>query len=152
MVRALRPWRETAIRPLEDLYKEMDNLVSHFFGDDRSNIGDGFAPRVNLVETEAEYEVTADLPGIDVSHVNVELHEGQLTISGKRAMEEKKEGKSYLHVERAYGEFRRVIPIAAPVDEQKISAEYKDGVLKVVLPKSSKVRPTKITVTSGTQS
>jgi HSP20 family protein len=137
------------MRPLEDLYREMDSLVHHFFGDEgRESTRQNFAPSVNVAETEAQYEVTADLPGINPEDVNVELHEGQVTISGKRETEKEETGKTFHRVERQYGEFRRTISLPVPVDEQKITASYKDGVLNVVLPKSEKVKPTRIPINS----
>ena len=149
MSRTLRPWRGTAMRPLEDLYREMDSLVHHFFGDEgRESARQNFAPSVNVAETEAQYEVTADLPGINPEDVNVELHEGQVTISGKRERENEETGKTFHRVERQYGEFHRTISLPVPVDEQKITASYKDGVLNVVLPKSEKVKPTRIPISS----
>ena len=150
MSRALRSWRGTAIRPLEDLYRDMDNLVQHLFGDEnRQAARDSFAPTLNLAETEASYELSADLPGIKPEDVNVEVQEGQITISGKREVEKEEQGKTFHRVERQYGEFRRTIALPLPVDEQKITAAYKDGVLTVNLPKSEKIKPTRIPVQSS---
>ncbi len=149
MSRALRNWRGTAIRPLEDLYRDMDNLVQHLFGDESRQVTrETFAPTLNVAETESQYEVTADLPGIKAEDVSVEVHEGQVTISGKRESEKEETGKTFHRVERQYGEFRRSVALPMPVDEQKITAAYKDGVLTVVLPKSEKVKPTRIQVQS----
>ena len=147
MSRTLRPWRGTALRPLEDLYRDMDSLVQHLFGDEnRAAARENFAPSMNVSETELQYEVSADLPGIKPEEVSVELHEGQLTISGKRESEQEETGKTFHRIERQYGEFRRTIALPLPVDEQKITAAYKDGVLTVVVPKSEKVKPTRIPV------
>ena len=147
MSRALRNWRGTAIRPLEDLYRDMDNLVQHLFGDESRQVArETFAPTLNVAETELQYELTADLPGIKAEDVSVEVHEGQVTISGKRESEKEETGKTFHRVERQYGEFRRSVALPMPVDEQKITASYKDGVLTVVLPKSEKVKPTRIQV------
>ncbi len=94
MNRALRSWRGTAIRPLEDLYRDMDNLVTHLFGDEeRQRERPSYAPTVNIAETEAQYEVTADLPGIQPEDVNVEVHEGQVTITGKREVRRRRPAK-----------------------------------------------------------
>lgn len=147
MSRTLRPWRGTALRPLEDLYRDMDSLVQHLFGDEnRAAARENFAPSMNVSETELQYEVSADLPGIKPEEVSVELHDGQVTISGKRESEKEETGKTFHRIERQYGEFRRTIALPLPVDEQKITAAYKDGVLTVVLPKSEKVKPTRIPV------
>jgi HSP20 family protein len=147
MTRSLRPWRGTGIRPLDDLYKEVDSLVQHFFGDEGSGNGTReFLPSINVAETDQGYEITVDLPGMKPEDVSVELHENQLTISGKREAEQEETGKRFHRVERRYGEFRRVITVPTPVDESKIAADYQQGVLKVFLPKSEKVKPTRIPI------
>ena len=150
MTRTLKPWRGTGIRPLDDLYREMDSLVQHFFADENGTNGTrDFVPRLNVSENESGYEVTVDLPGLKPEDVAVELHENQLTISGKREKEKEEKGKTFHRVERHYGEFRRVISVPTPVDEAKISADYRNGVLNVLLPKSEKVKPTRIQVNTS---
>lgn len=151
MVRTLRPWRDTRVRPMEDLCKEMDHLVSHLFSDSTRDKKTSFAPRVNIVETETGYEVSADLPGITPDDVSVELHEGQLTISGSREQEAAEEGKTFHRVERSYGEFKRVITIPEQVDEESIQADYANGVLTVLLPKSEKLKPTRIAINTASK-
>jgi HSP20 family protein len=147
MTRGLRPWRGTGIRPLDDLYKEMDSLVQHFFADDSgSNGGREFLPSINVAENENGYEVSVDLPGMKPEDVSVELHENQLTIAGKREAEAEQTGKTFHRIERRYGEFRRVITLPTPVDEGKIAADYQNGVLNVLLPKSEKLKPTRIPI------
>ena len=147
MARSLRPWRGTGIRPLDELYKEMDHLVHQFFADGNgSSGGREFVPTLNVAETDQGYEVTVDLPGIKPEDVTVELHENQLTIAGKREAEQEEQGRTYHRVERRSGEFRRVIELPVSVDESKIAAHYQQGVLKVALPKSEEVKPTRIAV------
>ena len=147
MVRNVRTWRNGNLVPFEDFYKEVDNLVGGLLhGSDRCGETRAFAPRINVVETESEFEVTADLPGINADDVSVELHEGELTIAGKRESEAESKEKTLHRVERVTGEFRRAISIDAPIDEDNIVAEYLDGVLKVTLSKSEKLRPKKIEV------
>ncbi len=149
MSRPLRPWRGAALRPLEDLYRDMDSLVQHLFGDEnRQAARENFRAERERRRDGAQYEVTADLPGIKPEDVSVELHEGQVTISGKRESEKEETGKTFHRIERQYGEFRRTVSLPVPVDEHKITAAYKDGVLTVVLPKTEKVRPTRIPVQS----
>lgn len=148
MKRAIRPWRGTGIRPLEDLYGEMDNLVQHFFGDEASGARKDFTPSLNVSEDEAGYEVTVDLPGLKPEDVSVELHENQLTISGRRESEHEETTKTYHRVERSTGEFRRVVNLPATVDDSKISADFDHGVLRINLPKSDKLKPTRIQIKS----
>ena len=150
MARSLRPWRGAAMRPLEDLYKEMDHLVQHFFGDEeRAVAAERFDARINIAETESQYEVTVDLPGVKAEDVSVEVHEGQLTVAGKRESEKEESTKTFHRLERQYGEFRRSITLPAAVDEQKIAASYTDGVLTITLPKVEKVKPTRVQIKTG---
>jgi HSP20 family protein len=134
---------------LDELYKEMDHLVHQFLSDDTGSNGRDFVPTLNVAESDNAYEVTVDLPGVKPEDVSVELHENQVTISGKREVEHEEMGRTFHRIECRSGEFRRVVALPVPVDETKISADYHQGVLKVVLPKSEKVKPTRITVKSS---
>lgn len=93
--------------------------------------------KVDLKETEDNYLVEADLPGVKKENINIEFHNGSLTISAKRdeTIEDKKE--NYVRRERHHGEFKRSLYIKN-VDENKINASFNDGVLKVTLPKLEK--------------
>ena len=147
MTLSLRPWRGTGIRPLDDLYREMDGLVQHFLGDDaQANVNREFVPHLNVSENPSGYQVTVDLPGMKPEDVSVEVHDNQLTISGKRQSEKEETGKTFHRIERRCGEFRRVVSLPAAVDETKITANYEHGVLQVTLPKSEKVKPTRIAI------
>ncbi len=151
MVRNVRTCRNGSSIPFEDFYREVDNMVGGLLrtGDcERSE----FAPRVNLVETEENFEVSADLPGVNADDVTVELHEGKLTIALKRDFGENDEGRTVHRMERSTGEFRRVIEINVPVDEDKIAADYEAGVLTITLPKSEEVRPKRIEVRTAASS
>ncbi|MDY0165104.1 MAG: Hsp20/alpha crystallin family protein [Thermoguttaceae bacterium] len=95
-----------------------------------------------------EYEITLDLPGLKPDEVNVELKENQLWVSGERRHEAEEKGKTYHRIERAYGQFRRVIPLASQVKTDAIEAEYHDGVLRITVPKSEAAQPKRIEVKS----
>jgi HSP20 family protein len=101
---------------------------------------------MNVAETEERYEVTVELPGMKPEEFQVELKNGQLWISGEKKEEREEKGKTFHRVERRYGEFRRVIPLPTPVEEGRIEAQYKDGVLHVILPKAAEARPKHIEV------
>jgi len=147
MARSFTPFRNGSLVPLEDFYKEVDSLVQNFLEpNDRAN---KFTPYANLAETESSYELSLDLPGVKPEEVNVEMNDGQLTVSGERRFEQEESGKTFHRIERSYGHFRRVVSIPAPVDESQIKATYQNGVLTVTLPKSDKVKPTKISVTAA---
>jgi len=106
---------------------------------------------MEVAETEKELLVTAEVPGIEPKDVEITVADGVLTIKGekKQATEEKKEG--YYLAERTYGAFTRAVALPVEVDEGKIEATYKDGVLKIRLPKAEnhKARVKKVEVKAG---
>ena len=139
MLGSLVPWRERSLLPAFpfsrlDPQGGMPALLDRFFGDEPW-MPEGFVPQTDLVETEDGFEVTVDLPGMKPDEVQVELHEGALLISGKREEEKEEEGKSFHRIERRHGEFRRMLPLPAAIDEERVEAKFEDGVLKVTVPK-----------------
>jgi HSP20 family protein len=124
-------------RLFEDVFRGFD-LSS--FGMDRWN-GTNSWPRIEISESEKEMQVTAELPGLEEKDIEVELANGVLAIRGEKKTET--EDKDRLFSERYYGRFERRIPLD-DIDEDKIDASFKNGVLNVTLPKSptapSKVR------------
>jgi HSP20 family protein len=133
----------TIWRPFQDLKKEMDRLWQEFFGKsylpERWEVVE-WAPAVDVSETEDEVIVKADLPGVKPEEIEINLVDNVLTIKGekKRETEEKKE--NYYRVERYYGSFMRAIQLPSEVDVEKVKAQYKDGVLKVILPKKPEAK------------
>ena len=103
----------------------------------------GFTPLVDVHETEEEYLVKVDLPGVKAENVNVEVNENVLAISGSRVAEET--GQAQL-VERPYGSFVRTLTIPRGVDSDSIEARYLDGVLELRIPKPAEQKPKKITI------
>jgi HSP20 family protein len=105
-----------------------------------------FVPRADVVETENEFDVTVDLPGMKPEDVKVEVKNGDLWITGKRAEEKEDKGATYHRVERRYGEFRRVLALPATIDRDKVAAKYDNGVLNVTVPKMEKAKAKHIEV------
>jgi HSP20 family protein len=150
-MRDLIPWRrgrDLTVRggdehPFFTLHREMNRLFDDFgrgfdltpFGSDRwlDRVGGNWHwPNIELRETDWEIKVTAELPGLDEKDVNVELSNGVLSISGEKKTES--EDKDQRFSERYYGRFERRIPVE-DVDEDKVSATFKKGLLTVILPK-----------------
>lgn len=148
MVRSLVPLWHRAPRSLFDLQSEMESLFQHPFAS-AGEVTPRITPRINLVETEHGYEVSAELPGLNPEDVKVELENGQLMISGEVKSESGEEGKTFHQVERWYGQFQRLLNVPDTLDEQHIEAEFTNGVLRIQLPKAEKVRPKKIEVKSS---
>jgi HSP20 family protein len=109
------------------------------------NKGD-WSPSLDIQENKDELIVTTDLPGMKKEEIELSVENGVLTISGERKNEESKEEGGWQRLERSYGSFQRSVALPRGVDESKVKAEYKDGVLKVTLNKSeiSKTKTIKI--------
>ena len=146
MLRSMVPWRERLPSTFSRFGDEMEELMERFFEAGNGWKIAGFSPFVNLAETDEGYEVTVELPGMKPEEVNVELHEGSLWITGEKKEELEEKGKTFHTIERRSGKFRRVIPLAVPVDEGKIDALFEHGILKVQVPKREQVKPKKIKV------
>ena len=106
----------------------------------------GFTPLVDVHETEEEYLVKVDVPGVKADDVNVEVNDNVLSISGSRAADET--GQAQL-VERPYGSFVRTLTLPQGVDSDSIEAGYQDGVLELRIPKPAERKPKKITIGGG---
>jgi len=114
--------------------------------DERDEGFANWAPAVDVEETEGEYLVKADLPDVKREDVKVGIEDGILGIEGERRMEKEEKGKRLHRVERAYGRFVRRLAVPTGVDARKVAAEFKDGVLRVHLPKSEEAKPRSIDV------
>ncbi|MBR0773436.1 Hsp20/alpha crystallin family protein [Bradyrhizobium diazoefficiens] len=93
------------------------------------------APAVDVAESDKAYEITAELPGLDEKNIDVKLANGGLTIRGEKKEQTEETKKDYYVSERRYGSFERYFPLPDDVNAEKIEATFKNGVLKVVLPK-----------------
>lgn len=108
-----------------------------------------WAPLVDITEDDKEYLIKAELPEVKKEDVKLTAHDDVLTITGERKYEKEEKDKKYHRVERAYGSFERSFTLPEDADAGKIAAEFKDGVLKVHLPKSEKAKPKSIEVKIG---
>ena len=141
-----------------DPFKELDELqnrLSTLFGrapvrkdggrEEAMTLAE-WAPLVDIIEEEKEYRIKAELPEVNKSDVKVAVQDDVLTIAGERTFEKEDTGRKYHRVERAYGSFARSFTLPEDADAAKVSADFKDGVLIVHLPKSEKARPKSIEV------
>jgi len=103
-------------------------------------------PKVDVSETDDHVIVKAEVPGMDKKDINVTMSDGILTIRGEKKQEKEEEKENYRFVERRYGSFSRSLRVPNGVDGNKIEAGYKDGVLKVVIPKSGSEKSRKIEI------
>jgi HSP20 family protein len=105
-----------------------------------------WTPSVDISESEGEYQIKAEIPDVKKDDVKVTLEDGVLTIQGERKYEKEEKGKKYHRIERSYGSFVRTFSLPDVIDEEKVKAEFKDGVLNLHLPKSEKAKPKAIEV------
>src|SRR3954466_9007407 len=106
-----------------------------------------WSPPVDILETENELVLKADLPEVDPKNVGIQLENGTLTLKGERKFEEQANGqRGYHRIERSYGSFVRAFSLPDTVDGEKVKADYKSGVLTVTLPKKEMAKPKTINV------
>jgi HSP20 family protein len=157
MFGSLVPWRrrESQITPenaLTEFRREMDDLFSSFFGETVPStekfFGHGFAPDFDISETDGEVILKADLPGVDPKDVEISLTGNTVTVRGEKKEETEEKGENVYKMERRYGGFCRAFALPSDVEEDKVEAAYKNGVLTVKLPKteSSKRKTIRIDV------
>lgn len=142
-----------AWQPIETLRKEIDRLFDNFGHDFwrspfraladfeplwSSKLATSFA--VDVTETDAAYEITAELPGMDEKNIDVKVVNGGLTIKGEKKDEKEEKKKDYYVSERRYGSFERYFRMPEGVDTDKIEANFKKGVLTVTLPKKAEAQ------------
>ena len=138
-----------------DPFRAMDALLRWDpFRDDLSRLtswagGFSFAPRFDVKETNDAYVLKADLPGVKEEDLDVSLSGNMLTISGNKEEEHKEEGEQYYAMERSYGSFARSFSLPESVDGEHVTAELKDGVLTLHVPKRAESQPKKIAIGKG---
>jgi len=132
---------------LNSLNRQMDRFWKSFFGRElREFYEERFTPYLDVAENNNEVLVKVDIPGIDEKDLSVKLSGDNLTIKGERKEEKEEKEKHFHRIERSYGNFQRVIALPVSIAETKISAEYKNGVLEIHLPKKAEAKPKEIPV------
>ena len=105
-----------------------------------------WSPVVDIEETELNYLIRAELPGLSKEKVKVTVEDGVLTLSGERDLERKVEGKTFHHIERSHGTFTRSFTLPENAEAESVSANYKDGLLEIRVAKSEEALPKSIEV------
>lgn len=106
----------------------------------------GWAPAIDVEETEKEYRIKADLPEVTKNDVKVSIEDGVLMIEGERRQEKEEKNKKFHRVERLYGKFVRRLNVPSDVAQEQVAAEFANGVLNVRLPKAAAAKPRNVEV------
>ncbi|MBN1959194.1 MAG: Hsp20/alpha crystallin family protein [Desulfuromonadales bacterium] len=138
-----------------DPFREMEEMLDPYSrsldwpfrgGRNLNTKGADWAPRVDISETDAEFCIKADVPGIKREDVKINIEDHILTISGENKREKEEKGEKFHRVERYYGSFQRSFTLPENVDEEKIDAGFKDGLLTLTIPKTEAAKPKSIEV------
>ncbi|MBD2299749.1 Hsp20/alpha crystallin family protein [Nostoc sp. FACHB-87] len=144
-IERLEPFRE-----LETLQRQMNRLFDRLTptnGGERTAFN--FVPAAEIEETDDTIHLRLEVPGLDAKDINVEVTPEAVSISGERKSETKIEEKGISRSEFRYGRFQRIIPLPSLVQHDKVEAEYKDGILRLTLPKSEAEKQKVVKVNIG---
>jgi HSP20 family protein len=145
---ALARW--TPYRDILSVRDEMNRVFNEAFG--RANNEDStwhsgaWSPAVDIYETDEALVMKAELPGFTKDDIYIELKDNTLVIKGERKREDEVKEGNYHRTERMYGAFQRVFMLPTTVDQEKVKAAYKDGILELHLPKVQAAQPKRIAV------
>jgi HSP20 family protein len=139
-------------RDLVGLQERMNRMFDESFrglqrsGNEDWALGGSWAPAVDIYERDGNIVLQAELPGVDAKEVDIRVENNTLSLRGERKWDNEVKQENYHRVERTYGSFSRSFTLPSVVDQEKIKAEYKDGVLRVTLPKKEEAKPKQISV------
>jgi HSP20 family protein len=139
------PFRDLMVMQ-DRMTRLIDETLSHFWKEDI--VRGVWAPPVDILERGNEVVLKVDLPGVSQNEIDIRVEENTLIIQGERRFIKDASDENYIQIERPYGTFRRIFNIPRTIDPEGIKASYKDGVLRVILPKKSETQPKQIAVES----
>ena len=135
-------------RDIARMQNEMGRLFDGLF-ESRGRASEAWVPALDVWETASDVVYAFDLPGLAESEISIEVADDTLTVTGERRRETTEEGDRYFRFERRYGTFSRAVGLPAGVEDSKIAASYKDGVLEVRVPKPEEAKPRRIQLGSA---
>ena len=133
----------------EDRFNRLFTQVFPRFFDEGDASITTWMPAVDIYETEHDLRLKAELPGVDPKDIEARVEDGTLYLQGERKFEKESKKENYHRIERTYGSFMRSFALPTSVDAYKVSAEYRDGVLTLTLPKKEEAKAKTITVQSS---
>ncbi|MCA9407656.1 MAG: Hsp20/alpha crystallin family protein [Candidatus Omnitrophica bacterium] len=145
----LTPWQPKKRDVFNELldwdYPFGSSLLPSLFQEKRLN-GQDWYPAIDISEDKNNVYVKADLPGLKKEDIQVSVHNDVLTIKGERKSESEHKDKNFHRVERSYGVFQRTLELGSAVDKTKVKANYKDGVLDIIIPKTEETKAQNIVI------
>lgn len=145
---ALIRWQP--FREIDTLQREMNRLFDRMsFPTELEDLGTVFVPAAEISQTPEAVHLKLEIPGIEAKDLDVQVTSESVSISGERKSETRTEEDGMTRTEFRYGKFQRVIPLPARIENTKVEAEYKDGILKLVLPKAEEEKNKVIKVNLG---
>jgi HSP20 family protein len=139
------PFRDLSILQ-ERMNRVFEDAAVRGWKNDEPSATTSWSPAVDIYETDSEIMFQAELPGVDRKDIALQLENNVLTLKGDRRFEKETNQENYHRIERSYGGFSRAFTIPTIVDEDKIRADYKDGILKIALPKKEQVKAKQIKI------
>jgi len=135
--------------PLRTLQSELDGIFDRLLARREGQTAlsaESYLPSLNLSESDSELQITMDVPGVKPEEVDIEVTGNTVRVRGEHKEEKEEKDRTYHCIERRTGSFFRAIELPCEVKRDKVVADYKDGVLKITLPKSEATKPHKVTV------
>jgi HSP20 family protein len=139
------PFRDFSILQ-ERMNRVFEDAAGRGWKNDEPSATTSWSPAVDIYETDNEILVQAELPGVERKDIALQLENNVLTLKGERKFEKETSQENYHRIERSYGGFSRAFTIPTTVDDDKIRADYKDGILKIALPKKEQVKAKQIKI------
>ncbi|TVQ66817.1 MAG: Hsp20/alpha crystallin family protein [Balneolaceae bacterium] len=134
-------------QPGTDLFgKRFSDIMDEFFNDAVTSRNEFFAPNIDISETDKQYLIDVEVPGLDKKDIELNVERNTLTVSGERRFENKEEGKTFHRVESSYGRFSRSFTLPENVDTETISANYNNGILSITVDKSEQMMKKQIKI------
>ena len=131
----------------EDFNRIFNSTLPRIFSGEEGLLGGNWAPSVDIYEDQNSITLEVDLPGLKPGDFNLSIENYRLTLSGERKFEKENKGDNWRRVERSYGNFTRSFNLPSTVNVDAVNADFKDGVLRVTLPKKEEVKARQIQVT-----
>lgn len=126
--------------------KRFSDIMDEFFSEAIHNGKGSFVPSIDISETEDQFLISAEIPGVKKDDIDINLENGRLTISGERSFKDEEESKKFHRVETSFGSFRRSFQLPDNIDEESIDASYQDGLLNIGITKAENKSKKKIEI------